>query len=152
MLNVAVSQCIHTCCFLCSQASIPQAIAKILLQATLVGLTGNRFLPAGTNAQSLASTVPTAPAAYNTAAQQSGAAVGNTQSLASTVPTVPSSYNTGAQQNMAASSNGAGAASSVNANNGVLSGTTYQSSGATSPLTPYNTVSALCISCMLLSC
>ena len=81
-------------------------------------------------AQPYASAAQSAPATYSAIPQQASANAAGASS--------GSAY--AANANTAGANTGS-AAGAGNGNNGVLSGTTYQSSGATSPLTPYNTVS-----------
>ena len=77
---------------------------------------------AGVAAQPYASAAQSAPASYSAIPQQASADAA------------------GANAAGASAGGASGAAGANHGNSGVLSGTTYQSSGATSPLTPYNTV------------
>ena len=128
---------------------------------------------AGTDAQSLGSTVETSPspanansvaagaAASDAAVQRAQAAGVRAASMSSLVPQ-PAPGTAAGQQLQAASaagqngqssggttggsgqsSPGSAAQDAGSANSGVLSGNTLESSGQTSPLTPYNTVSPL---------
>ena len=83
-------------------------------------------------AQPYASAAQSAPATYSAYPQQASANTAGTNA--------GSAYAANANT---ASANTGSASGAGNGNNGVLSGTTYQSSGATSPLTPYNTVCCL---------
>lgn len=85
-------------------------------------------------AQPYASAAQSAPARYSATPQQASAG---------TAQSAPASYSAIPQQASANAGSSSGAANAGNGNSGVLSGTSYQSSGATSPLTPYNTVSVL---------